>query len=338
MLRFGIVGYDHPHIIRYAPTIATHRHVRLTAIAAIGLNKEMAKRDAERFGSRYYEDLDEFVSSEELDAIYIATDPSRHLEVVSKTAPKGVHILCDKPIAISLKEADGIISLAEKNGVKLMVPFNPPYQLGVIRMKEMIEKGEFGDIYNLNATKYGKIPTTIKGMDTSWFLDKSRAGFGGFADIGIHAVYGLMWLIQKPVKKVYAKIERKLYKEIPVDDIGVALMEFEGGTVGTVSAGWANPLGFPTHLDATFEVLGSKGAMVVIKPYHDFKVFDQEKTESVNWWRVDIARLVDEFVMSILENREPAITGKDARDALEVVVAAYRSSETGTEVTLPLTV
>jgi predicted dehydrogenase len=336
MLKFGIIGYDHPHILRYAPTIAGHKDVQITSIAAIGTNKDIAKRDAAKFKSAYYENLDEMLSSEELDAIYIGTEPSRHLEVVKEIAPKGIHILCDKPIATNLKEADEIISLAVSNKIKLMVPFNPPYQLGVIRMKEMIKSGEFGEIYHLSATKYGKIPIVIKGIDTSWFLDREKAGFGGLADIGIHAVYGIMWLAGKPAKKVYAKIERKIHKEIPVDDIGTVFIEFDGGVIGTICAGWANPTGFPTHLDATFEVLGSKKAMNVSKPYHDFKIFDQEKTEYVNWWRVDIDRLINEFVMSIIEDREPAITGRDARAALEIIVAAYKSSETGEEINLPL--
>jgi predicted dehydrogenase len=337
MLKFGIIGYDHPHILRYAPTIAGHKEVALNSIAAIGINRDLSKKDAERFKVRYYEDLDEMLTKEQgLNAVYIGTEPSRHLEVVKKVAPRGIDILCDKPIATNLEEADEIISIAEDSDVKLMVPFNPPYQLGVIRMKEMIESGEFGDIYHLNATKYGKIPTVIKGLNTSWFLDQEKAGFGGFADIGIHAVFGLMWLVGRPAKKVYAEIGRRVHTEIPVDDFGTVFIEFEGGVIGTISAGWVNPLGFPTHLDAKFEILGSKKAMIVDKPYHDFKIFDQEKTESVNWWRVDVDRLIDEFIMSIIEGREPAITGRDARAALEIIVAAYKSSEAGKEINLPI--
>jgi len=335
MLKFGIVGYDHPHIIRYAPTIASHPRVKLSAIAAIGVNRDLARNDSKKFGCPYFEDLDKALSSEELEAIYIGTEPSRHLEVIERVAEKGIHILCDKPIATTLEDADKILSLVDKYRVKFMVPFNPRYQLGVIKVKEMIDSGEIGKLYHIDAVKYGKTPLAISGIDTSWFLDKRKAGFGGFADIGIHAVYALRWFAGGEAKSVYAHIETKV-NDIPVDDIGSAIIEFEGGVIGTLSSGWVNPLGFPTHLDARFKVLGSKKAVAIDKPYHDFTVFDQEKAEYINWWRVDIGSLVDEFINSILEDRKPSITGKDARAALEIIVAAYLSSENGEEVKLPL--
>lgn len=336
MLNFAIVGYDHAHLPRYVPVIAGHPQVRLAAAVAAGLNRPLAKQDAARFGFRYLEALDGLWEGDKIDAAYIGTPPNQHLSIIRELAPRAIHILCDKPLATTLDEADAIIELCEKHKVKLMVPFNPRYQLPVMKLKEMIDQGELGEIRHIHATKYGKIPRGIPGLDTSWFFDKAQAGFGGFGDIGIHAIDGLRWLAGAEARSVYARIDRLIHKDIPVDDIGTMLIEFHNGIVASQQSGWANPAGNPTWLSVSFEVTGTQGAALIGKPYHDLELADGTKYERLPWWRADIAWLVDEFVAAVEEDRQPAITGADGRAALEIMIAAYRSAETGQPVSLPL--
>jgi len=110
-------------------------------------------------------------------------------------------------------------------------------------------------------------------------------------------------------------------------------VEFENGVVGALSAGWANPDGYPTWLDVRFEILTTKGAFLD-SPYHDYWCYDSTRAEKQYWWRRDVDGLVDEFVRAIREDREPAITGEDARAALAIALAAYTSSRTGKVVKL----
>jgi len=336
MLNFAIVGYDHAHLLRYVPAIAEHPRARLAAVVAPGLNKPLARQDAARHGIRYVEALDSVWDGDKIDAAYIGTSPDQHLTVVQELAPRGIHVLCDKPLATTLQDADRIIDLTRKHGVKLMVPFNPRYQLPVLKVKELIDGGELGELKHIHATKYGKIPRGIPGLDTSWFFDKARAGFGGFGDIGIHAIDALRWLAGSEAREVYAKVDRLIHSDIALDDIGTMLIEFNNGVIGSQQSGWANPAGNQTWLSVSFEVLGSEGAALIGKPYHDFEAADGSRSERVPWWRTDIDRLVNEFVCAVEEDREPAITGADARAALEIMIAAYRSAETGKPVTLPL--
>lgn len=336
MLNFAIVGYDHAHLPRYVPAIAEHPRARLTAVVAPGFNKSLARQDATRLGIKYFEALGALWEGDKIAAAYIGAPPDQHLNVVQELAPRGVHILCDKPLAATLEDADKIIELARKHGVKLMVPFNPRYQLPVIKLKDMIDRGELGELQHIHATKYGKIPRGIPGLDTGWFFDKARAGFGGFGDIGIHAIDALRWLAGAEAKNVYAKIDRLIHDDIALDDIGTMLIEFQNGVVASQQSGWANPAGNSSWLSVSFEVLGSAGAVLIGKPYHDFEVADGIKSERVPWWRADIAWLVNEFISAVEADREPAITGKDARAALEIMIAAYRSAETGTPIDLPL--
>ncbi len=105
---------------------------------------------------RYFESVESVLSLQELDAIYIASTPVKHLEIITEAAKQNIHILCDKPLATNLYDADEILSAAEKSGITLMVPFNPRFQLPVIRLKTMIRNGSIGNVLYINAVKYGK--------------------------------------------------------------------------------------------------------------------------------------------------------------------------------------
>jgi len=206
--------------------------------------------------------------------VYVGTEPRRHLEVVREAAARGRHVLCDKPIALTLDEADGMMRAAEEAGVKLMVPFNPRFQLPLMKVKAALESGEAGELVSVFATKYGKLPTKIPGpADCSWLVDPERAGGGGFLDIGIHAVDELRWLAGSEARRVYAHAGTALCEGLPVDDIGTMTVEFENGVVGAMSVGWANPDGYPAWLDVRFEVLTTESAFFIIiiidSPYHD---------------------------------------------------------------------
>lgn len=336
MLNFAIIGYDHAHLPRYVPTLARHPRVRLIALVAPGANRPLARQDAERFGARYLEELSSLWGGEKIDAAYIGTPPNRHLPVVRELARRGIHILCDKPLATTLRDASEILAAAKRHRVKLMVPFNPRYQLPVMKLKEIIDQGEIGELKHIHATKYGKLPLGIPGLDTAWFFDRMQAGFGGFGDIGIHAIDALRWLAGAEAKQVYANIDRLIHPELAVDDIGTAVIEFQNGVITSLQSGWVNPKGNPAWLSVSFEALGTRGAVLIEKPYHDLELADENRSERLPWWRADISMLVDEFVGAIEQDREPAITGADARAALELIVAAYRSAEIGQPVTLPL--
>ena len=324
-IRIGIVGFDHPHVLRYGPVFAAHPNVSVEWIAEAGLNRKPAEEMAKKIGCRWLPEIPD--SSPSVDAVYLANRPGQHRKVVERCAAEGLHILCDKPIALTLEDARAICETVRKAGVHLMVPFNPRFQLGPKAIKERIMSGEFGDLRMIHAAKSGKVPLAIKAMDLSWFVDPKEAGFGGFGDIGIHAIDAMRWWIGKKPTSVFARIYQDINPRLKVDTIGTAIIEWEGGVVTTLSAGWYNPPGFPSFLDARFEVVGTKMAATTDHPYADFKISDDIKTESIATWRPDINGLVDAFISSVREDRTPPITGEDATEALAIVLAAYRSSQ-----------
>ncbi|MBE9472101.1 MAG: Gfo/Idh/MocA family oxidoreductase [Chloroflexi bacterium] len=334
-INLGIISYAHPHAAKYAAAIAACPWADLVGIAGLGVNSNLAAEEAERHGVPYYADYRELLARDGLVGVYVGTEPTHHLEVVTEAAARGKHILCDKPIALTLAEADEIIRLARDAGVKLMVPFNPRFQLPLMKVKAALESGEAGELVSIFAIKYGKLPTKIPGpADYSWLIDPEQAGGGGFLDIGIHAVDGLRWLAGSEASRVYAHIGTALCEGLPVDDIGTMTVEFENGVVGALSAGWANPDSYPTWLDVRFEILTTKAAFLIDSPYHDYWCYGPDRAERQYWWRRDVDGLVGEFARAILEDRGPAISGEDARAALAIALAAYESSASGKVIAL----
>jgi len=334
-IELGVISYAHPHAQKYAAAIAACPWADLVGIAGLGVNSDLAAEEAKRYGVPYYADYLDLLTRDDLAGVYVGTEPRRHLEVVREATARGKHVLCDKPIALTLEEADEIIRLGREAGVKLMVPFNPRFQLPLMKVKAALESGEAGELVSVFAIKYGKLPTKIPGpADYGWLVDPKQAGGGGFLDIGIHAVDALRWLAGSEAKRVYAHVGTALYEGLPVDDLGTMTVEFENGVVGALSAGWANPDGYPTWLDVRFEILTTGGAFLIDSPYHDYWCYDGARAERQYWWRRDVDELVAEFVRAILEDREPAITGEDAQAALAISLAAYESSASGQVVAL----
>lgn len=325
MLTLGIVSYEHPHVLRYVPTFLSHPDTKIAKICGIGANSELAKRDAERIGCEFFEILEE-TFFESLDAIYIASAPYRHLEIVKMASEQGLHILCDKPIALSLEEADEIIGTAERAGVKLMVPFNTRWQPAVKKAKELLQ----GDIHYVYAIKFGMNPITIKNFDSSWFFDRKSAGFGGFGDIGMHMVDAIRFLVGRDALSVYAKVNED-------DTYGEAIIEFKNGTLAYLISGWTNPVGTAPWMRATLEILSDNAVALINKPLYepvsDFCI-TKECTEFSDLGRGDILSNVHEFVECIIRDRDPVITGGDAKAALEIILASYSSAESNSKILL----
>ena len=326
-LRVGIVGFDHPHVLRFGPMLAAHRNVSLEWIAADGVNSGAAEAMATTLGTRFMPE-----PAGGIDAAYVATRPGRHVDVVRQLASEGTHLLLDKPIALTIEDGQTIVDLASRAGIHLMVPFNPRGQLGPQAIKARLDRGELGDVLLVHAVKMGKVPLTIPGLDASWLTDPQQAGFGGFGDIGIHALDALRWLIGCEARRVYARIHAGVRPELRVDSIGSATIEWDGGAISTLTAGWANPDGYPFFLDARFEVVGTRGAARVDHPYQEVQLADANRSERLAAARNDAIWNLESFIHAVHRDEPPPITGEDGLRALELLLACYRSAKAGVEV------
>ncbi len=327
-INVGIISYAHPHALRYGSTFASNPKVKLYAISGDGANFDVAKREAQRLKAKFYKTYDELLKDKKIDAVYVAIETYRHKEVALRVIEEGKHLLLEKPIALTLEDADEIIKAAKKAGVKLMVPFNPRFTVPLIKAKNMIESGEIGNLEYIYAiSEYVKPPIFLEGLDMGWFLDRDKAGGGGFMDTAPHGIDSLLWLTESDVKRVYADIGSKIYG-FPVDDIGTAVLEFKNGVTAVLNAGWGNPKGYSYGLEIKYYILGKDGFLDIRTAYPDFTVY-QDRAEKIYWERPDVEGIVRSFAESIIEDKEPPITGEDAKKNLEIVLAAYESSRKG---------
>ncbi len=325
-VKFGIISYAHPHTARYAPTIAQSPLTQLYAISGDGSNSDIAKLDSKKYGAKFYDNYEALLKDEEVEAVYIAIEAYRHKEVAIRAAEEGKHILLEKPLALTLKDADEVIKAADRNSVKLMVPFNPRFTDPLLKARELMEAGEIGVLEYVNAISENvKPPIFIKGMDMGWFLDASKSGGGGFMDTAPHGIDSLLWLTEDVPKKIYANIGSKMYG-LPVDDIGTAVMEFKKGVIAVLTAGWGNPKGYSYGLEIKYHIVGNEGFLDVRTAYPDFTVY-QERAEKVYWDRPDVRSIVEGFTKAVLEDSKTPIPKEDARKNLAIVLAAYESSK-----------
>jgi len=335
VISIGILGYTHLHVPRFAASIADHHQARLVGIADAGVNVAAARDAAEHHKTRFFDTYGELLDQEDLDAVYLGNEPVFHREAVAMAASRGVHVLCDKPIATTLDDADAIIESARSGGIKLMVSFFPRFQLPLLKVKEALDSGDAGDLVSVYAVKYGRVPTKAVGPQSAdWFLDPTLTGGGGFLDIGIHAMDALRWLAGAEPHQVHAHVGTMINADLDVEDFGVATIEFDNGVIAALTAGWANPDGYPTWLDVKFEILTTKQVFLIDKPHHDFTLYTNNGNERQAWLKPDVDNLLTAFIDAIVTGREPPITGQDGRAALAMTLAAYESSHTGNVIDL----
>lgn len=324
MKRVAIVGFDHLHAVAYLEVLSAHADVELVGICDDGINREIATVRAGEAGVPFSGVLTGYLDWN-VDGIYVGTTPIRHRDVVETAATNGIHVIRDKPLATTLEDADAIQEVVERWGIGLSVPFRPVFQRPVALTLERLRSGMCGEVRAIYAVKYGRLPTASPvGMDAGWFLDPEVAGFGGFGDIGSHAIDALCRIAGSSPTRVYARTASTTGR---IDDLGTAHLEFANGVHAVLSAGWVNPLAAPRWLEVRFEILTDTHAFVVSAPYREIEIVTAERRQLIPWESDDLNGHIDDFVAA-MSGLTPTVTAADARTNLAVLVAAYRSAET----------
>lgn len=154
-------------------------------------------------------------------------------------------------------------------------------------------------------------------------------------DHTVHLLDLMRWFLKKEVVKVYAEIDTSFHK-IDIDDCGILSMEFENGIFATIDPSWSRPKNYPTWGDVTMDIIGEKGIISLVDLFaQKFTVYN----ENISWinWGSDIDfELIKDFVDTVLNNKEPKISGYDGLKAMEVALGAYKSAQLKKPVSLPL--
>ncbi len=306
------------HAVSYA-----HALQKSKSAALVSIWDEEEKRGlemAEEYDTNYFHDLDDFLASD-IDAVIVCSENACHKEHVIKSASYKKHILCEKPIATEVEDAIDMIKACEQNEVLLQVAFPVRFAPAIQEVKELMSKGEIGEVLAVNTTNHGQMPG-------GWFINRELSGGGCATDHIVHLVDVLRWMFDEEVTSVYAEFDTRFY-DIDVEDCGHVLLEFESGMVVTIDPSWSRPKTFPTWGDVTLEFFGEKGVLEVDAfKQHSLFYNDHDNRLEHKVWSDDMDEgLIQDFIQCVQENRSPFISGYDGLKTLEVVKAAYLSNE-----------
>jgi predicted dehydrogenase len=329
MVRIGIMSFAHMHAYGYADCIKKLNNAFLLGIADD--NAGRGKRAAKELKTRYYDSYKTLLEGD-TDAVVITSENKRHKELVKMAAGCGKHILCEKPISTSIRDAEDMINTCRKNNVKLQVAFPCRFASPAIRAKAVIDEGKIGRVLAIKGTNRGKMPG-------GWFVDRALSGGGAVMDHTVHVVDLMRWILKQEVAEVYAEIDTHFHN-ISVDDCGLLTMEFGDGTFASLDPSWSRPKkSFPVWGDVTMTIVGTDGILDIDLFGQKLWLFSENdgKTTGIDWGDNMDMGLVEDFVSMIEKNGQPSITGEDGLRAVEVAIAAYESARRRKPVRLPLT-
>ncbi len=329
--KIGLLSFAHIHAEAYA-----HHLGRLPAVEFVGIADEDAARGedaARRYGARFFPTYADLLA-ERPDGVVVCSENARHRPLVEMAARAGAHVLCEKPLATSLADAQAMLDACEAAGVALMTAFPMRFSPPLLEIKTLIEQGGLGAIRACNTTNQGQLPRRYR----PWFVDKELAGGGSATDHVVHLADALRWLLDQEVVEVYAQLNRIMHSEVEVETGGLAMLTFADGSFASIDCSWSRPANWPTWGGLTMEIVGDK-AVVSVDAFRQNLAAYSNRPQHPEWlaWGSDAdeAMLLD-FVAAIRQQRPPRVTGLDGLRAVEIVQAVYRSAETGQLVALPL--
>ncbi|MWV45913.1 gfo/Idh/MocA family oxidoreductase [Paenibacillus sp. HJL G12] len=338
-MRFAIVGAGVISPL-HARAILGHPEAELTAI--VDEIPEKANALAKEFGSPpTFATLEQMLNEGEVDAVCVCVPSGLHRDVTVASARAGKHVLCEKPLGITAKDMDEMIETCHTNGVKLATVFQKRTTEAALLTKKVVDEGKLGRLVMGDAyLKYFRSREYYKsaGWRGTWALD----GGGALMNQGVHGVDIIRWLMGD-VESVFAYAS-PLIHDIEVEDTAVAVIKYVSGAYGVIQgATTVNP-----GQEARFEIHGEHGSII----YGDsgFKVWKTldgdtvpgsepggtaEGTDDPHAISADGHYiLVDDLIRAVRDNREPLISGEEARKSVDLILAIYESARTGREVRL----
>ncbi|MEM7342633.1 MAG: Gfo/Idh/MocA family oxidoreductase [Chloroflexota bacterium] len=326
-MKIGMISYAHGHAGGYTQALQNRSDVTIA-----GLYDDDAQR-ATRVGAQYdlpvFTDLQDLLS-QGLDGVIICSENAKHRQFVELAAGQTKAILCEKPIATNLPDAQAMIDICEAKQTKLQIAFPVRFAEPIVELKKHLDEQALGRIFSAKCTNHG-------GMPGDWFIKPALSGGGAVIDHTVHVIDLLRWFWQTEVTEVYAEIgDSLLHPNLGIDDAGMLSFTLANGIYGTLDTSWSRPKSYPTWGDVKIDLVGEKGRIQVDAFRQHLSLSSEQtgKTDWIHWGFNPDQGLVDDFIAMMIEDREPSITGWDGLKALEVALAAYDSARLGQPVSL----
>jgi predicted dehydrogenase len=293
---------------------------------------------------KVYTDYKEMIENENIDIVTVATESGYHAEVAIDCMNSGLNIICEKPIALSVKDADRMIQCAKDNNVKLCVSHQNRFNPSIQKLRHAVEENKFGRIFNgtarilwnRNMDYYRQAP-----WRGTWELDG-----GTLMNQCIHNIDLLQWMLGGEVQSVYSQCDTFM-RDIEGEDFGAVIVRFKNGSIGIVEG---SACVYPKNLKETLDIFGEKGTVSIgglavnkidvwrfednLNNLDNLSGDDQNDPDTV--YGFGHTPLFRDVIEAIKEDREPYVNGEEGRKAMSIILAAYKSRLTGMPVEFPI--
>ncbi|MFQ6094890.1 MAG: Gfo/Idh/MocA family protein [Candidatus Bathyarchaeia archaeon] len=328
-LSVGIVGCGRAGE-EHARAYSSISGVRVLAVADIDEGK--ARDLARKCGAdTSYRDYNGILEDPRIDAVSICLPHYLHSKVSVEAAEAGKHILCEKPMANNLDEADEMIRAAKKAGVTLMIAENVRFHPINLKLKELIEQNHIGEVFLARIFRDHEMHAYLR--KRPWFLSKEKAGGGIWMAGGVHDVDALRMLIGE-VKTVSLFQAKRVFREMEGDDTVAAILRFRSDALGVVTESFSTKtFGQPSPHGCPSVINGSSGTITVVSD--EIKIYGEKVGNTDGCIRIKVEER-DTFIEEIKHFRrciekgvEPVTSGEEERRTLAVVCAGYESLDMG---------
>lgn len=309
-------------------------------VAVADHNEEALAKVVGKYGCQGYRDYHELLADSGVDIVIVCTPSGMHATMAVAAMKAGKHVLVEKPMAMSLAEADVMIATAEEMGVTLGVVHQNRFNRAVVKLHNALDQGKFTKLthasavvrWNRNDEYYQQAP-----WRGTWAQDG-----GCFMNQSIHNIDLLQWMMG-PVQSVFAYTSTNVRK-IEGEDVGVAVLKFQNGALGVIEA---TTTIYPKNLEETLNIFGSTGTVCLggmavnkIEAWRfagedEEAVVAEQFTEPPNVYGFGHADIIKDFIQALEEEREPAVSGEEGRKALEIILAVYHSVKYKKEIVFP---
>lgn len=345
MIGFALVGCG--RIARkHAGNLGENKIEGASLVAVCDLVEEKAQFYGEKYNVPYFTDMHKMMNEMggKIQAISILTESGAHAQNTIDLAPYGKHIVVEKPMALTLEDADRMIEACDKSGVRLFVVKQNRFNYPVVKMREALEADRFGKLV-LGTIRVRWCRDQAYYDQASWRGTWEHDG-GVFANQASHHVDLLQWMMGD-VESVFAKTTTALVN-IEAEDTGVVVLKFKNGALGVIEATTATR---PKDLEGSISVLGEKATVEIggfavneMKIWNfleseegDKEVVDKYKVNPPDVYGFGHTEYLNNVVSAIRDNKSALVQGLEGRKSLELISAIYESVETGKEVNVRFT-
>lgn len=329
-LGVALVGLGSYSSGQLAPALQKTQYCKLSGIVTGTPSKEdewMKRYDIPKENVYNYDNFDSIVNNDDIDIIYVVLPNSMHAEYTIRAAKAGKHVICEKPMATTVKDAENMIKACNDNNVKLSLGYRLHFEPYNLRAMELGQKEIFGSVQNFSAGFSGMI------NNLEWRLEKEMAGGGPLMDLGIYTIQAACYNMGEwPVevtKATYGEVTKPdLFKS--VEQSITFTLKFPNGTTSSHSTSYANN-------ESYFEAKAKNGWWKLNPAYYYGHIRGETNEGSVRLPNVNQqTRQMDAFALSLLDDMPILVTGDMGLRDMKIMMAIYESADTGKPVKLEL--